>query len=265
MTTTENVALSLHDVGKIYDVRGGEPLVALSEVTLDVTAGEFVTLVGPSGCGKTTLLKISAGLLSPSSGVIAFGEARESTPDPRKLGIVFQQPALLPWRTVERNILLPAQVQQLPMDGARTRTKELLDMVGLAGTESMYPAELSGGMQQRIAIARGLVNRPEILFMDEPFAALDAMTREDLNVRLQDVHARAGVTVVFVTHNIPEAVFLSDRVVVMSSKPGRVVTEVRIEGLPRPRRIEDMHAPEFAENEIRIRDALNRAGATATR
>jgi NitT/TauT family transport system ATP-binding protein len=213
----------------------GETLVALSDIHLDVAAGEFVSLIGPSGCGKSTLLRCIGDLLQPSSGKIeVHGKpARQARLD-RDYGIVFQSPVLYDWRTVERNVQLPLELMKVPRAERAERTRELLDLVGLRDFGNRHPWELSGGMQQRVAIARALSFHPSILLMDEPFGALDEMTRERLNMELLNIWGRTETTVVFVTHSIPEAVFLSDRVIIMTPRPGRVEHVVSVD-LPRPR------------------------------
>jgi NitT/TauT family transport system ATP-binding protein len=213
----------------------GETLVALSDIHLDVAAGEFVSLIGPSGCGKSTLLRCIGDLLQPSSGMIeVHGKpARQARLD-RDYGIVFQSPVLYDWRTVERNVQLPLELMKVPRAERAERTRELLDLVGLRDFGNRHPWELSGGMQQRVAIARALSFHPSILLMDEPFGALDEMTRERLNMELLNIWGRTETTVVFVTHSIPEAVFLSDRVIIMTPRPGRVEHVVSVD-LPRPR------------------------------
>jgi NitT/TauT family transport system ATP-binding protein len=220
-----------------------ERIHALQNISLAVGEREFVTVVGPSGCGKSTLLKLIAGLLPATAGRIAVG-GREVAAPRTDIGIVFQNPILLPWRTVMENVLLPAEVQGRSMREARARARELLAMVGLADFEDKYPMELSGGMQQRAAISRALVCDPGILLMDEPFGALDAMTREQMNLDLQRIWRESGKTVVLITHSIPEAVFLGDRVIVMSPRPGRIVRVIDVP-MPRPRPIDVMGEPLF--------------------
>lgn len=249
-------ALTISGVGKSYRSQDGALTTALRAVDLTIRKGEFVSLVGPSGCGKTTLMKICAGLLDPTQGRVSYrGTGR--TVSPGESGVVFQTASLLPWRTILQNVTLPAEVLGLDLAAAIERARELLRMTGLQGSEQRYPGELSGGMQQRASICRALVHDPQLLFMDEPFGALDAMTREDLNMLLQDLHLREHKTVLFITHSIQEAVLLSDRVVVMSPCPGQVVAEVTID-IPRPRTIEDLSAPESAELSAEIRHHLGR-------
>lgn len=226
-------------------------VVALDNVSFRVDEREFVAIVGPSGCGKTTLLKILAGLLAASSGRATL----RGTPiaGPRKdIGVVFQSPVLFPWRSVLDNVLLPVDVQHLGREQKKARALALLQLVGLEGFERRYPWELSGGMQQRVSITRALIHDPAILLMDEPFGALDAMTRETMNVELQRIWLESHKTVVFITHSIAEAVFLADRVLVMTARPGRIVEDVRVE-IPRPRPFEVMASEQFMEYVRRIR------------
>ncbi|SAI40832.1 ABC transporter ATP-binding protein [Bordetella ansorpii] len=228
----------------VYRTRRGA-IEALRDVDLRIGAGEFVTLLGPSGCGKSTLLKIAAGLLAPTSGVmeIAGEPVRGPRPD---IGIAFQKPTLLPWKTVLANVIVPAETLGQDLDQARQRARELLALMGLQAFADNYPNELSGGMQQRVGLARMLLRDPRLLLMDEPFSALDALTREHLMLELQRVWMRDQKSVMFITHSIPEAVFLSDRVLVMSARPGRIVEDFRIH-LPRPRSMDTMATAEFAQ------------------
>jgi NitT/TauT family transport system ATP-binding protein len=227
------------------------PVVALQGLNARLGAGEFLSVLGPSGCGKSTLLKVVAGLLAPSGGSITLEGASITGPRP-DVGIVFQQPTLLPWQTVLDNVLLPIRTLGMDEVAGRKRALELLELVGLAKFASHYPNELSGGMQQRVGIARGIIHDPKLLLMDEPFAALDAMSREHMMIELQRIWLATKKSVVFITHSIPEAVFLSDRIVVLSERPGRTVREVRVD-LPRPRNIDTMASPAFASyaNELR--------------
>ena len=205
--------IHLAGVQKAYRTQG-VPLLAVSEATFDVEAGELVSLVGPSGCGKTTLLKVLAGLHPVDSGQVKIGSAAQPFDPSRDIGMVFQQPLLLKWRRVIDNVLLPAEILGLPMAQSRARARDLLALVGLKGKEQMYPYELSGGMQQRAAIARALIHDPKLILMDEPFGALDALTREKMNLELLHIWEEAKKTIVFVTHGITEAVFLGTRVIV---------------------------------------------------
>jgi NitT/TauT family transport system ATP-binding protein len=254
-------AITFLDVGHQFETREGQELSALEGVRLDVQPGEFVSIVGPSGCGKTTLLRLVAGLLTPNSGKILVGgiEVREPRPD---VGLVFQQAMLLPWFSVMRNVLLPVDVQGQRIADYQERARDLIRMVGLAGFEKRLPSELSGGMQQRVALARALVHNPKILLMDEPFAALDAMTRETMNIELQRIWSGQHKTVLFVTHGIPESVFLSDRVVVMTPRPGRVAAIVDIP-FARPRSAQLLGTAEFATLAAQIRNVFDISVAQA--
>ncbi|MFE9310641.1 ABC transporter ATP-binding protein [Streptomyces sp. NPDC088353] len=235
-------------------------VTALREVSLDVAPGEFVAIVGPSGCGKSTLLKLVAGLLRPSSGAVRLHGEDVTAPRP-DIGYVFQRAALLEWRTVRRNILLQAEMRKMPADRARARAAELIEMTGLTGFEDAYPHELSGGMQQRVALCRALLHEPPVLLMDEPFGALDALTREQMNVELNRIWRETGTTVLLVTHSISEAAYLADRVAVMSARPG-TITEVIDVGLPPERDYTDtMSRPEFRRATARVRTLLGAASA----
>lgn len=232
-TGTES-AIRVQDAGMVYATRG-ERLAALQNINLDIREGEFVSLIGPSGCGKSTLLRLIGDLLQPTSGDIqVHGKPASEARKARDYGMVFQAPVLYDWRTVERNVQLPLELMKVSRAERSSRTQELLELVGLTDFGARYPWELSGGMQQRVSIARALSFRPSILLMDEPFGALDEMTRERLNMELLSIWSRTRTTVVFVTHSIPEAVFLSDRVVIMTPRPGRIEHVVEVD-LPRPR------------------------------
>lgn len=224
--------IRLEAVSKSYHLKNGE-LAALSNISLSVSDGAFVCIVGPSGCGKTTLLRLMGGLTTPTSGSVWFKDAELSRPQPG-IGFVFQQASLMPWRTVFQNVRLPLQLQNLAPHEADFRTHAALEMVGLAEFAAAHPHELSGGMEQRVAIARALVHEPDLLLLDEPFGALDALTRERLNQELLRLWQANGHTAIMVTHDIREAVFLADRVLVLSRRPGRIVADIPIE-LPRPR------------------------------
>ncbi|MEU7220157.1 ABC transporter ATP-binding protein [Nocardia iowensis] len=213
-------AVELADVGKIY---AAGSVTALTDVSLTVAPGEFVSLIGPSGCGKSTLLRIIADLEQPTSGTVTVhGKTARRARIDQDYGIAFQQSGLLDWRTVQANVELPLELHKVPKSERRARSAELLEMAGLTDFAKRYPAELSGGMQQRVAIVRALAPKPSLLLMDEPFGALDEMTRERMQGELLRIAGETGAAVVFVTHSIPEAVFLSDRVVVMSARPGRI-------------------------------------------
>ncbi len=228
--------ISLQGVRKLYRTRGAE-FLAVSEATFDVEPGELVALVGPSGCGKTTLLKILAGLHGYDGGTVKIGTAADPFNPARDIGMVFQQPLLLKWRRILENVLLPAEIMGLPREATVARAKDLLALVGLKGFEDKYPYELSGGMQQRAAIARALIHDPKLILMDEPFGALDALTREKMNLELLRIWQESRKTIVFVTHGITEAVFLGTRVVVLSAGPARMADNFRID-LPHPRTLD---------------------------
>ena len=250
-------AFAFDGVHKLFRAKDGVDVVALQDVGFEVRRGEFVTVVGPSGCGKSTLLRILAGLERASGGTVSLG-GRQVTGPSRDIGVVFQAPVLLPWRTVLQNVLVPAEIQGRDRQAATERALHYLALVGLEKFATKYPGELSGGMQQRVGIARAFVNDPMLLLMDEPFGALDAMTRETLNLELHKLKERTGATIMLVTHSIPEAVFLGDRVVVMSPRPGRV-TDVIESTLPAERPLDIREAPEFLAIAARVRDGL-RAG-----
>jgi NitT/TauT family transport system ATP-binding protein len=242
--------IHLAGVKKVYRTRG-EDFLAVSEATFDVDAGELVALVGPSGCGKTTLLKILAGLHSHESGEVRIGSATQPFDPGRDVGMVFQQPLLLKWRRIIDNVLLPAEILGLPMAESRVRARDLMALVGLKGAEDKFPYELSGGMQQRAAIARALIHDPNLILMDEPFGALDALTREKMNLELLRIWREAKKTIVFVTHGISEAVFLGTRVVVLTAGPARMADNFRIE-LPHPRTLDIKTGEKFGEYSRRI-------------
>ena len=239
---TARPVIEIAGVAKTYRTRDGEvPSLRPLDITID--DGEFVVIVGPSGCGKTTLLRMIAGLLPPSEGEIRV-QGRTVTRPHRDVGIVFQTALLLPWRTVFRNVMMPVEVKGLPRAAYAERAQALLEMVGLAGFEGKFPWQLSGGMQQRAAICRALVHDPKIVLMDEPFGALDAMTRERMNVELARIQRETKKTVFLITHSIPEAVFLADRVLVMSERPGAIAAAYDVP-LARPRSLDVMADPVF--------------------
>jgi len=239
--------------------RGASSVVALRDIDFQISDGAFVAVVGPSGCGKSTLLKILAGLLPPSEGRAELRGLPITGPR-RDIGVVFQSPVLFPWRTVVGNVMLPADVQRLDRPAMKRRALELLQLVGLAGFEQRYPRELSGGMQQRVGIVRALLHDPAILLMDEPFGALDAMTREALNVELQRIWMQRRITVLFITHSTAEAVFLADRVIVLTPRPGTIGDQFDVD-LPRPRALEVMNTEQFGRYVARVRAALSAAPA----
>ncbi|GAA2273769.1 ABC transporter ATP-binding protein [Nonomuraea roseoviolacea subsp. roseoviolacea] len=272
MTTTAVTSkIGIRDVRKVFQVRdGGEPFVALDGVDLDVREGEFLALVGPSGCGKSTLLDLVAGLTAPTAGEIVIDGAPVTGPGLDR-GIVFQQYALFPWRTAQANVEFGLEAKAVPRRERRERARHYLDLVGLTGFEERYPHELSGGMRQRVAIARSLAFDPDVLLMDEPFAALDAQTRESLQEELLRIWDKTGKTIIFITHGIDEAVYLGQRVAVMTSRPGTIkeVVEVAFDS-----RAGDLRAnPAFGEyrhhvwtllrDEVAAAQVLERKAATA--
>jgi NitT/TauT family transport system ATP-binding protein len=242
--------IRIKDLHKAYG-KGTQEFLAISNVGFEVAAGELVALVGPSGCGKTTLLKILAGLQSYDSGEVHIGSPAHSFDPSRDIGMVFQQALLLKWRRVLQNVMLPAEILGLPMRESRERAHELLAMVGLAGFEDKYPYELSGGMQQRAAIARALIHDPKLILMDEPFGALDALTREKMNLELLSIWKRSGKTIVFVTHGIAEAVFLGTRVIVLTAGPARMADNISV-SLPEPRMLDVKTSEIFGEYSRKI-------------
>lgn len=244
---------------KIYKTRDGNDIHALKDIDLEIRTGEFISIVGPSGCGKTTLLKILAGILQRTAGEVVMGGRSLSGPS-RELGVVFQAPVLLPWRTVLANVMVPVQVQRRNRTEFEARARALINMVGLGGFEQKYPSELSGGMQQRVGICRALVHDPSFLLMDEPFGALDAMTRETMNEELQRLWRESRKTILLVTHSIPEAVYLADRVVVMTPRPGRIVDVIDVD-LPRPRTLAMQNTPEFGRFVASIRRHFSSTGS----
>ncbi|MBN9508781.1 MAG: ABC transporter ATP-binding protein [Alphaproteobacteria bacterium] len=251
-------AVVARDLSIVFEA-DGQRTVALQNVSIAIGRGAFVSLIGPSGCGKTTLLRAIADLERPTSGtlVVNGGSAERARLD-RAYGYVFQAPALYPWRTVARNVMLPLEIMGMPPAERRSRAGRYLDLVGLKDFHRRFPWQLSGGMQQRVSIARALSFEPALLLMDEPFGALDEITRDGLNLHLHGLWRSAGMTVVFVTHSIPEAVFLSSRIVVMSPRPGRVIEEIEVD-LPAERDLDLRETPAFLKVAHRVREAL-RAG-----
>ncbi len=242
--------IHLSGVRKLYRRRDAEHL-AISDASFDVMAGELVALVGPSGCGKTTLLKILAGLHAHDGGEVRIGSSTHPFDPARDVGMVFQQPLLLKWRRILENVLLPAELLGLPLPASPERAMQLLELVGLAGFENKYPYELSGGMQQRAAIARALVHDPKLILMDEPFGALDALTREKMNLELLRIWKESQKTIIFVTHGISEAVFLGTRVVVLTAGPARMADNIAIE-LRHPRTLDMKTDKDFGDYTRRI-------------
>ena len=256
--TPAAAGVEARDLSLVFDTDEG-PVHALSHVDLSIRPGEFVSLIGPSGCGKTTLLRVIGDLESPTSGTVTVkGMSPREARLKRSYGYVFQAPALYPWRSIARNVALPLEIMGIPRDERRRRVEAGLDLVNLTGFGNKFPWQLSGGMQQRASIARALSFDPDLLLMDEPFGALDEIVRDKLNDQLLRLWDRTGKTVVFVTHSIPEAVFLSTRIVVMSPRPGRVHDVVDCD-FPRDRTLDIRETPEFLRVAHRVRDGL-RAG-----
>jgi NitT/TauT family transport system ATP-binding protein len=232
-------AIQLRDLDFAFPRRGGEPLPVLAGIDLDVPAGSIIALIGPNGCGKSTLLRVIAGRLVPSRGEARLHDASIDGPDPR-IGLAFQEPRLLPWRSAADNITYPLELAGWPVERRRDRLAELAGLVGLdRAVLASRPAELSGGTQQRVALARAFALAPEVLLLDEPFSALDALTRERFDLELLRLWDRAATTIVMVTHSIPEAILVADRVVVLSPRPGHVVADIPVD-LPRPRSLDDL-------------------------
>jgi NitT/TauT family transport system ATP-binding protein len=245
-------------IEKVFSSKGRAPLKAVDNVSFDMKSGEFISIVGPSGCGKSTLMMMVSGLTVPSTGEIVIDSKKVTRPY-TNLGIVFQRDALLEWRTVLDNVLLQVDIGHLDRKVLLPKAIELLSRAGLTGFEKYYPWELSGGMRQRVAICRALLNDPALLLMDEPFGALDAMTREQMNLDLQRIWIQNRKTVLFITHSISEAVFLSDRVIVMSPRPGRVAADLDID-LPRPRKLSVRESSQFGKYVGQIRETFQSFG-----
>ena len=252
--------IAVQEVCRVF-ASGSSVVGALEQVSFEVQVGDFVSIVGPSGCGKSTLLKIVSGLLATTSGkVLVHGKPVGGPLE--NVGMVFQSPVLLKWRPVIGNILLPVEFAKLDVADYRETVRSLIALVGLQGFEEMYPHQLSGGMQQRVSLCRALVTDPQLLLMDEPFGALDAMTRDELDLELLRIWQERKKTVLFVTHSIQEAVFLSDHVLVMSARPGRLLEQISIR-LPRPRTMEMMSTSQFGEYTLWIRSLLGHATGAA--
>jgi NitT/TauT family transport system ATP-binding protein len=243
-------AVQLASVGQVYKTTG-QDVLAVSDVSFEVKPGRFVVLVGPSGCGKSSLLMMMAGLRHPTSGTILVSGAPIDNPDPNRVGVVFQEPSLFPWLTAEENVEFPLTLRGVAKKDRRARAEEALQLVGLDGFGKRHPHELSGGMKQRVSIARGLVQDPPVLLMDEPFAALDEQTRMTMGDELLRIWAATGKTIVFVTHSLTEAVYLADEVIVMSPRPGRIVDRLEV-ALPRPRTFEMLSGDIFGSLRDRI-------------
>ncbi len=254
-TEQSDVVVDINKLSLIFETSDG-PIHALSDIDLSIKSGEFVSLIGPSGCGKTTLLRVLADLEKHSSGgVTVNGMSPDQARQQNAYGYVFQAPALYPWRTVKKNVVLPLEVLGYSKEQQNELASQYLDLVNLTGFENKYPWQLSGGMQQRVSIARALSVEPQLLYMDEPFGALDEITRDHLNEQLLGLWEKTGKTVVFVTHSIPEAVFLSTRIVVMSPRPGKII-DVIDSHLPLDRTLDIRESPEFLEIAHQVREGL---------
>ena len=249
--------IALDNVTLAYPTRGAD-VVALQDVSFSARNGEFVTVVGPSGCGKSTLLKLLAGLLPATSGRVRIDGVDMVGPT-RSVGVVFQSALLMPWRSVLSNILLQVEIRNLKVADYLEPARQLIDLVGLSGFADMKPYELSGGMQQRVGLCRALIHDPQLLLMDEPFGALDAMTRETMNAELQRIWMERRKSVLLITHSISEAVYLADRVLIMSPRPGRITDEVVVD-LPRPRTLDMVESVAFSKLASRVRRSLNAVG-----
>lgn len=259
-TTTSGI--EINGLSKVYNSNTDEPVVALNDIDLSFKPNEFVSIIGPSGCGKTTLLKCIGDLIDPTEGeVLVGGQSVSTARQSRKLAFFFQEDVLLPWRTVMENVLLPLQIQgkNTSDQSIRQRAREIIDTVGLAGFEDRMPAELSGGMRQRVALARGFIFDPEIYLMDEPFAALDELTRREMNSELLRIHRDVQKTTVFVTHHITEAIWLSDKIVVLSPRPGEVDMILDVD-LPRPRKDSHRTSKKFREYEEQLTTRIMELG-----
>jgi len=255
---TQSAVVQLSDVNKVFGGRGANPVRALQDINLEIGTNEFISLIGPSGCGKSTLLRLIGDLIAPSSGTVRVnGKAAHEARLGREYGMVFQQATLMDWRTIGQNVEMPLEIMAWPGDKRRARARQMLEMVQLGEFERHFPWQLSGGMQQRVAIARALAFEPALLLMDEPFGALDEMTRERMQMEVLRIWGQTHTTVIFVTHSIPEAVFLSTRVVVMSARPGRISDIVEVD-LPQPRTFETREDPRFFQKITEVREALRR-------
>jgi len=246
-------ALRVEHVGHVYDDQHGH-VDALDNISFEIAPGEFVCVVGPSGSGKSTLLRILAGLIQPQQGRVWL-DGQLLTAPRSSIGVVFQKANLMPWRTVRANVGLPLELEQVPAAEVEARAQALIELVGLTGFEAAYPRGLSGGMEQRVAIARALIHNPAVLLLDEPFGSLDALTRERMSLELTRIWSAQKTTVVMVTHSIQEAVFLSDRVLVLSDRPGRIIADIAV-SLPRPRDLSLLEEEHFAELAGKVRQAI---------
>jgi NitT/TauT family transport system ATP-binding protein len=251
--------VSLSNIGMTFNAGRSNATTALKDINLAIAPGEFVSLIGPSGCGKSTLLRLVGDLLQPTSGeLVVNGKAAHQARLDQDYGMVFQAPVLLEWRSILKNVMLPMELRKMSRQEQLSRARELLKLMELEGFENHYPWQLSGGMQQRAAIARSLAIHPRLLLMDEPFGALDEMTRERMNLELHRIWQQTQTTILFVTHSIAEAVFLSTRIVVMSARPGEILHITNVD-LPMPRTLETREHPHFFELETEVREWLRRA------
>ena len=257
--TAERTVISVANVNKTFASGNSDPVIALQNINLDVRAGEFISLIGPSGCGKSTLLRLIADLIQPTQGELKVNnKAPHQARIDRDYGMVFQAATLYEWRSVSKNVQLPLEIMGYSRTEREQRAREMLELVELGRFGNHYPWQLSGGMQQRVAIARALAFEPSLLLMDEPFGALDEFTRERMNMELLRIWERTGITVIFVTHSIAEAVFLSKRIVVMSPRPGRIM-QVVDNDLPYPRVFETRETPRFFDKVTEVRELLRDA------
>ena len=245
------------NISKTFRPPGREPVIALKNLDFHIRSGEFVSLVGPSGCGKSTLLNICGSIIPPSTGTLKYKDAEVKEPR-REIGMMFQQPVLFPWRTVYQNLMLPIEIRHENKSAYHKRALSLLEVLGLKDFMKSYPWELSGGMQQRAALGRLLLQDPDMLLLDEPFGSLDEFTREALNLELLHLWQNSGKAVLFVTHSIPEAVFMADRVFIFTCRPGRMAKIIEV-NLPRPRQIEMMHEQNFQDLVFEVRNILREA------
>ena len=256
---SQQTVITAQGVNKVFNPDTDEQVIALQDINLEIATGEFVSLIGPSGCGKSTLLRLIADLLQPSGGALRINgkEPFQARVD-QDYGMVFQAATLLDWRTVQKNIELPLEIMKFPANERRSRAQAVLEMVELGKFGNHYPWQLSGGMQQRVSIARALAFQPSLLLMDEPFGALDEFTRERMNMELLRIWRETQTTIIFVTHSIPEAVFLSNRVVVMSPRPGRITSVIDVD-LPYPRVFETREEPRYFQLVTQVRELLRDA------
>jgi len=263
-TETRNIAISAQGINKIFNPGSDEEVIALQDINLEVEAGEFISLIGPSGCGKSTLMRLVGDLIQPSAGeLLVNGKSPDRARLDRDYGMVFQAATLYEWRSVTKNVQLPLEIMGYSKSERQKRAAAMLDMVELGAFANHYPWQLSGGMQQRVSIARALAFDPSVLLMDEPFGALDEFTRERMNLELLKIWEQTGKTIIFVTHSIAEAVFLSNRIVVMSPRPGRI-TEIVSNTLPYPRDFNTRNDPAYHDLVANVRDLLRDAGGSVS-